>query len=551
MTQGQPDITCMKCSTVVPWGPHCPYCRAYLEFSGVPPWHPADPDDAVAVVTESEDGIDEGDRDGSDLTSDEPPDAQDVPVDAQNVEDTAEDSTVSQPLTEAILIAEAITGVPAAKHARPIDSQAPSLPGSCTLLKLGWHHQPIRNLVASIFAVILALLVVTLLAAVSGSSSAWLSSPLFVVLALVAVAMYGTIPDQRERGEEPEPEPVSTAEPVVITDSVTDQVELMATEPDDDGILSREPQLIEATAEKSKPLLSGASIQRDVTCDQCGHLNIRGASFCAICGVVLAGAQVAPNVVAYSLVDDDDADDSPVTPDGKRKQRRRRITGSWQNAIVALTILGVVIGAFLFAFIGPGALRVQFGMVQVFQIINQWIDPYTGTSAVVSNVSASSSLMGTSDTNLKDADSRTFWASAALPDYGSGTTLTFTFEEPTLINRMVIYPGVQNLQFDRRALATPRDFTLTFDNGSSVAGTLNELTSADQVRQLVKFPDVSTKTVVLTINSVYPPIERRNDNVGEVALSGVDFLKVPQPPAVFRFQQGSRVPGLPGMNSQQ
>jgi hypothetical protein len=267
--------------------------------------------------------------------------------------------------------------------------------------------------------------------------------------------------------------------------------------------------------------------------------------------VVLTGAQVAPNVIAYSLVDDDDADDSPVTPDGKRKQRRRRITGSWQNAIVALTILGVVIGAFLFAFFGPGALRVQFGMVQVFQIINQWIDPYTGTSAVVSNVSASSSLMGTSDTNLKDADSRTFWASAALPDYGSGTTLTFTFEEPTLINRMVIYPGVQNLQFDRRALATPRDFTLTFDNGSSVAGTLNELTSSDQVRQLVKFPDVSTKTVVLTINSVYPPIERTDDNVGEVALSGVDFLKVPQPPAVFRFQQGSRVPTLPGMNPQQ
>jgi len=50
---------------------------------------------------------------------------------------------------------------------------------------------------------------------------------------------------------------------------------------------------------------------------------------------------------------------------------------------------------------------------------------------------------------------------------------------------------------------------------------------------------------------VYPPIERTDDNVGEVALSGVDFLKVPQPPAVFRFQQGSRVPGLPGMNSQQ
>ena len=114
----------------------------------------------------------------------------------------------------------------------------------------------------------------------------------------------------------------------------------------------------------------------------------------------------------------------------------------------------------------------------------------------------------------------------------------------------MIYPGVQNLQFDRRALATPRDFTLTFDNGSSVAGTLNELSSSDEVRQLVKFPDVLTKTVVVKINSVYSPIERNNDNVGEVAVSGVDFLKVPQAPAVFRFQQGSRIPGLPGMNSQ-
>jgi hypothetical protein len=406
-------------------------------------------------------------------------------------------------------------------------------------------------LVASGFAVILSLLVVALLAAVSGTHTAWVSSPLFVFWALVAVAIYGTIPDERERGEDPEPEQVPITEPLVVAAAIDDEPEIIPAEvEDDDGIRSREPQLIAATAEKSKPLLSGTSINRDVTCDQCGHLNLRGASYCAICGVVLAGAQVAPDVIAYSLVDGDDADDGSLTADGKRKQRRRRISGSWRNAIVALTLIGVVVGAFLFAFFGPGALRVQFGMVQAFQLINQWIDPYTGSTATVNNVTATSSLLGTSAVDLKDADSRTFWSSAALPNYGSGSSLTFTFDQPSLINRMVIYPGVQNLQFDRRALATPRDFTLTFDNGSSVAGTLNELTSTNEVRQLVKFPDVLTKTVVLTINSVYAPIERNNDNVGEVALSGVDFLKVPQAPAVFRFQQGSRVPGLPGMNPQ-
>jgi hypothetical protein len=563
MTQGQPDITCTKCSTVVPWGPHCPHCRAYLEFSGIPPWHPTDPEEHVPVAAQTSDEIGDGAEpdevaqpegvavDG-DVDSVEIVDvSHDASVDMPVVEDVADDGDVYQAMTESILIAEAITGAPAAKHGRPTEPLVPRPPGPWRLLFRGWRRQPQRNLVASVFAVMVALLVVALLAAVSGSHAAWISAPLFVIWALVAVATYGTIPDERERGEEPEPEEEAIAEPMAVTEDIDEEPELiLAVVEDEDRIRSREPQLVAATVEKSKPMLSATSINRDVACDQCGHLNLRGASYCASCVAVLPGAQVAPDVIAYSLVDGDDADDGSLTADGKRKQRRRRITGSWRNAIVALTLIGIVVGAFVFAFFGPGAMRVQFGMVQAFQLINQWIDPYTGSTATVNNVTASSSLMGTSDSNLKDADSRTFWASAALPNYGSGTSLTFTFDEPSFINRMVIYPGVQNLQFDRRALATPRDFTLTFDNGSSVAGTLNELSSSDEVRQLVKFPDVLTKTVVVKINSVYAPLERNNDNVGEVAVSGVDFLKVPQAPAVFRFQQGSRIPGLPGMNSQ-
>ena len=39
----RPDITCTRCGTVVPWGPYCPHCVAYLEFAGDPPWAPDAP----------------------------------------------------------------------------------------------------------------------------------------------------------------------------------------------------------------------------------------------------------------------------------------------------------------------------------------------------------------------------------------------------------------------------------------------------------------------------------------------------------------------------
>lgn len=569
MTHVHPDITCTKCSTVVPWGPHCPHCRAYLEFSGTPPWHPdapeqspspeaatpagaeveatAPPDDAAVA----EDHEVMADVDGATSALQEPDGdptkAQDGPaVDGTIVGEPSPYTDDLQPLTESVLIAEAVTGVTTARHARRPEKQVTVEPGPWRLLQRGWRREPGRNLLASLFAVILALVISALLVLLSGTTAAWIAAPLFMLWGLVAVAIYGTIPDQRVHREDPLPFPITVEETILEQEALVDAPAVIVGDVDDDEIRSREPQSVEATAEKSKPLVNASSITRDVACVSCGHLNMRGTSFCAICGSVIADSRVAPDVIAYSLVEDDDTT-SELTSDGKRKQRRRRISGSWRNAILALTLIGVVIGAFLFAFFGPGALRLQFGMAQAFQTINQWIDPYAGPIASVNDVKASSTLKGTNDASLKDSDARTFWASAPLPDYGAGVTLTFRFDEPTSINRMVIYPGVQNRQLDRRALGTPRDFTLTFDDGTSVAATLEELSGASEVRQLVKFPDVTTSSVALTINSVYPPIERTNDDVGEVALSGIDFLEVPQLPALFRFQQGSRVPGLPGL----
>ena len=53
--------------------------------------------------------------------------------------------------------------------------------------------------------------------------------------------------------------------------------------------------------------------------------------------------------------------------------------------------------------------------------------------------------------------------------------------------------------------------------------------------------------MALTINSVYPPLGAREGDIGEVAISGTEFLKVPAPPPLIGIQDGPREPKLPGI----
>jgi hypothetical protein len=59
-------------------------------------------------------------------------------------------------------------------------------------------------------------------------------------------------------------------------------------------------------------------------------------------------------------------------------------------------------------------------------------------------------------------------------------------------------------------------------------------------------PRITTTTVELKINSVYPPSETDPSRMGEVAISGAQFLTVPAPPAIFGFQNGTRASRLSG-----
>jgi hypothetical protein len=142
---------------------------------------------------------------------------------------------------------------------------------------------------------------------------------------------------------------------------------------------------------------------------------------------------------------------------------------------------------------------------------------------------------------------RTFWASDTSPGFGIGTVLTYNLADASPINRMVIYPGIQGPQFDSRALATPKQITLTFDDGTSITTVLLPVDDERALTQLVEFPAVGTQTVEMTIDTVYPPRGALEGDLGEVAISGTTFLKLPPPPPLFGIQPGVREPKLPGL----
>jgi len=178
---------------------------------------------------------------------------------------------------------------------------------------------------------------------------------------------------------------------------------------------------------------------------------------------------------------------------------------------------------------------VRFGMTQVYELVNQFIDPYSGKPATIESATATSSLRGTDAQFGAGGDASNFWASAPSTTFGAGQALTFTFDEPSTINRMVILPGIQNGVFEPRAVATPETITLTFDDGTTAQATLDPIRTESDLQQLVSFSRVTTRNVVLRVDTVYAPRQYDPSSQGMVAISGLRFLIPPEPPAVFNL----------------
>lgn len=179
-----------------------------------------------------------------------------------------------------------------------------------------------------------------------------------------------------------------------------------------------------------------------VPCPQCQFSNDETSAYCARCGLPL----IQTTKAAHS---------SPAPPEEASRAPQRRDWG-WAVLVVIL-----VIAALTILLTPPGQPFVK-GIGSVTRNVTYWIVPDVGTPVMFASVKASSTGFGNPAKSLAGNDFQTFWTSAAENDFGAGTTLTFTFAEPTLVDRMVINPGIQNGRFGIRALATPRDLSLIF-----------------------------------------------------------------------------------------
>lgn len=588
-----PQIACQRCGTTVPWGPYCPHCSAYLEFAGVPPWSPDGPPQEPAPEPTPEttpESMPESTGDGTVSIA--------APAEVEAISaETAESAETGEPTEPVELPAVSILGTEVegpdtidasaatnstvsaeestvaviesgAASAPRVTAMAPKPESGFSKWRRGMAHLQPRQVGGYVFGIALALLLTALFGLLGGWGTAWFAAPFLVLVAIIAMAAFGTVPDvehddelaaeaARIAAEEEAARLAAEAEAARIAaeeEATRLAAEAQAQEPAAftelvgadgkslDDMASRPPQPVERTVKAGRVKSAHQDAVRDVACLTCGRLNIATHRLCEFCGASMEGAQVKPPVEPV-------LETRVLETEEQQKKKRRKRSGpskSWRAPVAVIAIIGVVVTAFAFAFFGPGAFQFRFGTARVYQLVARWINPYLGETASVASVTASSNLTGADATEAGFGDARTFWASAPGPGYGAGSQLVFTLASPTEIDRMVIFPGIQNGQFDIRSLATPKDITLEFQDGTTVNTTLAEIESPQQQRQLVTFDPETTGWVKLTINTVFPPRGQSADGVGSVAMSGSQFLESPATPQFFGVQNGVRTPSLPG-----
>ena len=251
-------------------------------------------------------------------------------------------------------------------------------------------------------------------------------------------------------------------------------------------------------------------------CPACQHPNAEWRAYCEHCGVALPGAVLAP--YRYQSA-------HSKKPGQQRTGPERHEWLRWSAAICALLLLAFLVWLFLF---GPLATQTRNAITLAAQNIWEFIDPTTGVSAPIREITSTSTLPGTSPLILGDGNSRTFWASNAESTFGAGTEITLNFNTPVRIDRMLIYPGIQNGQLDVRALYTPKQISIDLGSGPIQTRELKQIQDVGDYEQLVEFPEIETSSVTITIEDVYPPrVATSGTTLGSVAISELDFLQVP------------------------
>lgn len=516
VTQARPSILCTKCHSSVPWGAHCPHCWAYLEFAGDPPWRPEDLDegpDEEGEVVQSHEGLSpEGD--------------------VAKGRDARLGNEQTEPLVQEIPGLSPVDSSPPVRSSAPPSSEEnlrgePESPTTVTSEDAPKKRPSPFNVRQIVAGVAVTILTIVLMVPVTSVTGWWfpvlLGPPLLAALLAAAYLAFLEIPA---------PVPVA-----VVPDEEAEET----FEEEDFDPSAYTPQELQARRVMLQQKVVEHRTTGDAPCAACERLNPSSSHFCDWCGAVMPGVQLAP--VTQAVVESAEK--------GKRKKRRGP-TRTWRSTGPVFLIVAMVVGALAFAFLGPGAFQSRLSLTRVVQGASQWVNPMVGRAARVSTVTASSTLPGTTPMALIGNDASTFWAAGISPAMGENSVLTFTFDAATEIDRMVILPGIQNRIFGRRSVAYPRTMTLTFDDGSQVQDSIKPIQSDEDLKQLIRFPARTTKTVTLKVTAVYLPLSYKSGDYGTMAISGVEFLEPPQPPSAFGIQdrglQKPTMPGAPGLS---
>jgi hypothetical protein len=529
-SDARPNITCNRCGTLTTWNPYCPSCGAYLEFGGTPAWHP---DEQLSVPPLPGEGLPPADP--TLVVSSAAPSGDDSPAASESASAPDPASfTVASTTTSDTEVRHLFTGSLSAteqeisESLHELQEDGQSIAGSIDDESISaWHDfeeeraeaeaelHPHRDGVRPWWAS-------------WGDDSQYDESALDQIPDVPAgrvIAAGAPVTEQND------------VEGVVFSSRRVIPAPELATP------IAELPGLHDDEMQRTRAM-AGEEFEADgEACPRCTLINPAGRQYCDWCGTPMPGVLLGPESDAYNPYGLRSTGEVEV-PTGPQRSYALKMT------LTVLLLAGLAWGIW-YLFFGPMADQTRTTMKIVAQQITEWIDPTSGTPAPVSDVDASSSLVGTSPLALKTVNSRDFWASEPMTLYGQGSTISFTFSDSFEIDRMVIYPGIQNETFDVNSLATPRVVTLDFGDDRLFQTDIQYVQDVSLYEQVISFPTVITDSVKVTINEVWNPRypDPEGSSVGEVAISSIQFLQVPSATTVNPLSTASPSPSPSGSAS--
>ena len=513
-----PNISCNRCGTLTTWNPYCPSCGAYLEFSGTPAWHP---DEQLSTIPAALAAPEAGSEDKTSTTA---------------------DSTVAA--------APGDDSTPASASAKGASDADPHRDFGVRHLITGLFHHGEQDAKAAEKDL--------------EHEREAREKDLEHEVAKAKSDIKGDLhPSEHEVkpwwaswGETPSvPEEIGPAPAAKVMASSG----IVPNADSNEGVVFESRRVVPAPliavpgaelpglpldeTQKTRAMGSEGLDADGETCTRCDLTNPAGRQYCDWCGTPLPGVLLGPESDAYN-------------PYGVKSSGAVEVSSAPRRSyvlkiIVLVLVLCTLVWGIWFFFFGPKAQQSRTAVKVVIQQFTEWLAPSIGDETTITNVTASSSLTGTSPLALKSLSSRDFWASEPMTLYGAGSFVTFTFDRPYEIDRIAIYPGIQNQTFDVNALGTPKIVTIDVGSGKDIQAAVKLVESDGDYEQIIPIPVVITDKVTITFDEVYPPRypDPTGNSIGEVSVSAIAFLQVPSATTVNPLASSSASPSPSGSAS--